>query len=403
MNRSLVVIAALALLGACHREAATPAGGASAPAPAQTVTLATAESRDVPVVVWASGSVVPVQTVDVRSQAAATVKAVHFKEGQFVKAGELLFTLDDRADRANVDKARQQAARDRATLADAKRQLARSKDLLAQSFIAPSAVDTAQAAVDAAAAAVQADEAAVDAANVALGYDTVRAPLSGRAGAVAVYPGSLVSPTGAALVTISRIDPVAVSFTVAEAEVGSLLKGLGAGASVRVVPGADAAPGTVAQAAGAEAAAAARAAARADAIEGRLVFVDNAIDPSSGTIKAKAEFPNASQALWPGQYVRVRLQLRTLAQAIVIPQAAVIQRGAERGVYVAGADHVAAWRPVTLVLASNESVAVTGVQPGERVVTDGKQNLRPGTPVHEAPSHAASAASSASSASGARP
>jgi len=220
---------------------------------------------------------------------------------------------------------------------------------------------------------VGADAAALQAAEVALGYDTVRSPLAGRAGAVNVYPGTLVSPAGNPLVTISQVDPVGVSFTVPEPQVASLLKGYGAGARVTIVP-ADAAA--------------------TDALpEGRLTFVDNAIDPATGTIHAKAEVPNAKSALWPGQYVTARLQLRTLAGAVVIPQVAVIQRGDAHGVYVAGADGTVAWRAVTPRHAFGEQVVVEGLRGGERVVTDGKQNVKPGTLVKDAGRHAASGAS----------
>jgi RND family efflux transporter MFP subunit len=381
---AVVVAIVTAVAVARHQKGEADAAPAPGAAASPTVTLATAQVRDLPVVVDASGSVVPVDTVDVRAQSATIVQAVHIKDGEFVQANQLLFTLDDRADRANLDKARQQVLKDEAALADAKRQLGRSRELAAQNFVSPSVIDTAQSNVDAAVALVAADQAAVHAAEVALGFDTVRAPLAGRAGAVNVYPGSLVSPTGTALVTISRIDPIAVQFTVAESEVPALLQGLSAGSPVRAIPGADAAPGTVGAAAGAGAASAARAVARADAVFGKLVFVDNTIDPGTGTIKAKARFDNADRKLWPGQYVRVHLTLRDLPGAIVIPQAAVIQRGAEHGVYVVDAHGVAQWRSVTLVLPSGAVVAVQGVKAGERVVTDGKQNVRPGAAVREA-------------------
>jgi len=336
------------------------AEAASAPAgAAQPVGLAVAQVRDVPVVVEEAGNVVSLNTVDVHAQVASTIRTVQIKEGQFVRKGDLLFTFDDRPDRANLEKARAQLARDQATAADAERQWKRAQELLAQNFVAQSAVDTARAAYDAQLAAVQADVAARQAAEVALGYDTVRAPLSGRAGAVNVYPGTLVSPSGAALVTISQIDPIGVNFTVPEAQVGALLAGLRGGEKVTI--------------------AAADAPASGPAPEGRLSFVDNAIDASTGTIRAKAEVPNAGAALWPGQYVTARLQLRTLAGAVVIPQAAVIQRGDARGVYVADARGAAEWRPVTPRYAFGELVVVDGVRGGERVVTDGKQNVRPGT------------------------
>src|SRR5262249_35784248 len=149
-----------------------------------------------------------------------------------------------------------------------------------------------------------------------------RAPLAGRSGLVAVYPGSLVSPTGAALVTISRLDPISVQFAVAETDVPALLKALAAGSAGTAQPGGDDA---------------------AAPLTGRLAFVDNAVDAATGTIKAKATFANPQQRLWPGQFARVRLTLRTLAGAVVVPQAAVVQRGTERGVYVVDANRTAQW------------------------------------------------------------
>ena len=390
MNNKTIggLAAVLVVLGGgwwlAHRHAgdapATEAPGASAPAAAQPVGLATAQVRDVPVVVDEAGSVVSLNTVDVHAQVASTIRAVQIREGQFVRKGDLLFTFDDRPDRANVEKARAQLARDKATAADAERQWKRAQDLLAQHFIAQSAVDTARANLDAQAAAVGADLAALQAAEVALSYDTIRAPLGGRAGAVNVYPGTLVSPGGSPLVTISQIDPIGVNFSVPETQVGALLKGLSAGEKVTILP-ADAPPASTVAAGDA-------------APVGRLAFVDNAIDGTTGTIHAKAEVPNAKSALWPGQYVTARLQLRTILGAIVIPQVAVIQRGDAHGVYVADAGNAVSWRPVTTRHAFGELVVVDGVKAGERVVTDGKQNVRPGSLVKETAKHAPAAGAS---------
>ena len=375
------VVGAGAIYWFGHRHDGVDAQAASAPGAAAAVLpvgLATARMRDVPVVIDEAGSVVSLNTVDVHAQVASTIRTVDIKEGQFVRKGELLFTFDDRPDRANLEKARAQLARDKATAADAERQWIRAKDLLAQNFVAQSAVDTAKANYDAQVAAVGADLAAQQAAEVALSYDTIRSPLAGRAGAVNVYPGTLVSPSGNPLVTISQIDPIGVNFTVPETQVGSLLKGLTAGEKVTILPS-DAQPAGTA---------AARRTSAADAAidklpEGRLSFVDNAIDTATGTIHAKAEVPNAQAALWPGQYVTARLQLRTIAGAVVIPQASVIQRGDTRGVYVADANDTVAWREVTTRYPFGELVVVDGVKDGERVVTDGKQNVKPGSVVKE--------------------
>ena len=206
--------------------AAAPESAASAPKPAQTVVLATVKRQDMPVSVEAAGTVVSLNSVDLRPQVTTTVREVKVREGQAVRQGELLFRFDDRADAANLAKARAQLLRDQATLADLERQWTRAQELRAQNFISQGAADTVQANLEAQRAAVAADQAAVQASEVALSYGTLRAPLSGRAGLVNVNPGSLVTPTGATpLVTIAQIDPIGVSFTLPEGQLAALLRG----------------------------------------------------------------------------------------------------------------------------------------------------------------------------------
>lgn len=353
---------AIAALSGCGRKAdadAAPAAAASAP-PAQNVGVVGVRRADVPITVEASGTVTALQSVDLRAQTTSTVAQVLVKDGQAVKKGELLFRFDDRADRAALDKARAQLARDRAAQADLERQFDRARELRAQNFVAQNAVDSAQAQVDAGAALLRSDEAAVQAAQVALGYNELRAPISGRAGIVAVYPGSLVqaSATAAPLVNIAQLDPIAVAFNVPETQLDALLAATRAGAlAVEALP-AGAAP-----------------------IQGRVTAVDNLVDTATGTIKVKAEFANPAQALWPGQYLRVRVTLRTLQGVTVVPQAALILRGNERSVYVVGPDNTAKLVPVQLRQAMGEQAVVDGLDATAQVVMEGKQNLRPGTPL----------------------
>jgi RND family efflux transporter MFP subunit len=404
--------------------AAGPDAGASAPKPAQVVSLAKVQQRDVPVNFEAAGTVLPLNTVEVRPQVSSTVKRIAIQEGQMVRKGDLLFTFDDRPDQANLDKARAQLARDKATLADLDRQWKRAQELRGQNFISQSAADTVLSQVEAQRAAVVADEASLKSAEVALSYGQLKAPLSGRTGQINVNLGSLVAPSTATttlpLVTISQIDPIGVSFTVPEAQLAALLRGGEAGqgaqgATVTVLlpatPGAGraAAAGAFAPASAASgvAMAAAPAASGASApqgsaptgaresLQGTVSFIDNAVDTASGTIKVKAELANPKRQLWPGQYVTVRLTLRTLKDAAVVPQAALILRGQERSVYVVGEDMVAQLRPVQLRYAAGEFAAVEGLKPGERVVLEGKQNLRPGSIVREATSGPGKGASGA--------
>lgn len=328
---------------------------------AQSVSLFTALRQDVPVLLEASGTVAALKLVELRAQTTSTVKEVLIKDGQTVRKGDLLFRFDERAARADLDKARAQLARDRAGLADLQRQHQRAVDLRAQNFVAQSAVDTALSNLDAQRGLIQIDEAALQSAQVALSYNEIRAPLSGRAGTVNVVAGSLVqaSATALPLVSIAQIDPIAVGFVLPETQLASLLQ---------------ATRGGQAPALNAEVV-------LAGAPQGRVTFVDNLVDSATGTIKVRAEFENAQARLWPGQYVRVRLQLNTLKDAVVIPQAAIIQRGNERSVYSVDAEQKAQPRSVQIRHSFGDMVVVDGLKAGDLVVLDGKQNLRPGAAV----------------------
>lgn len=379
--------------GAVVAADASASGASAAGAGAQTVSVIAALQRDLPVIVEAAGTVVSLDTVDVRAQVAGSVSEVVVREGQFVRRGDLLFRLDDRADRANLERARAQLLRDQATLADLNRQLTRAQELRAQNFIAQSAVDSVLAQVEAQRAAAAADQAAIRSSEVALSFDTITSPLSGRAGAVVVYRGSLVQPTGAPMVTISQIDPIGVSFTLPEAQLAAVLRASGVQQGLAAPRNAAAGtrPAMAASAAGSGTIAVSlpnaergRGGADDDLI-GRITFVDNAVDTTTGTIRVKGEVPNSAHRLWPGQYVTVRMTLRTIPGAVVIPQNALIIRGNERSVYVVKADATVEARPVQPRYNAGEVVAVDGLEPGEKVVVEGKQNLRPGSAVRETP------------------
>ncbi|WP_447748607.1 efflux RND transporter periplasmic adaptor subunit [Variovorax boronicumulans] len=336
------------------RPAVKDAKSANAGPPAALVTLATAEKQDVPVTVQVNGSVVSLNSVDLRPQVTNTVSAVHVKEGQFVKAGQLLFTLDDRNDQANLARARAQQQKDEATMADLERQYKRSQDLVAQNFIAKSAADATLSQLQAQRAAVAADRAAVQSAQVALGYATLRAPIAGRIGAVNIYPGTLVQPT-LSLVTITQLDPIAVSFPVPEGNLQDLLAAARTRAKVEaLVTG------------------------RREPLFGTLDFVDNTVDPQIGTVRAKAVFANADQSLWPGQFVNTRITVRMLDGVTVVPAAALMMLSDGTSLYVVDAERNAARRQVKVLHTFGTKVAVSGVTPGEQVVIEGSQNVRPG-------------------------
>jgi len=341
--------------------AASGAASSASAGPPVSVTTLRAQRRDVDVVLEATGTVTALNSVDVRPQVSSTITKVHIREGQFVKEGQVLFSLDARADEVNLAKAKAQLAKDQAQLADAERQLARSKDLFAQNFISQGAVDTNQAAADAQKAVVAADRAAIDAAQVQLSYDRIVSPTAGRAGAINVFPGSLVSPTGNVLVTITQLDPISVAFPLPQRNLGDALQTLrsGGGKVFAILPEAR---GT---------------------LVGKLRFVDNAVDANSGTVRVKAEFANPNELLWPGAYIVVRLAVQTLKDAVVIPQAAIIQSPRGRIVYVVDESNKAAARPVEIVHAFGEEAAVSGLKAGERIVLEGRQNLRTGSGIVE--------------------
>jgi RND family efflux transporter MFP subunit len=320
------------------------------------VTVAVAQKQDIPVDVTVNGNVVSLNSVDVRPQVSNIVQKVHVKEGDYVRAGQLLFSLDTRADVANLEKAKAQQLKDQATLADLERQYKRSQELLAQNFIAKSATENALAQVEAQRAAVAADRAAVQAAQVQLSYDEIRSPIAGRTGAIPVFAGTLVQPAST-LVTVTQLDPIAVTFPVPEGRLQDLLEAARSKSAVfAAIPGRD------------------------KPLKGFLSFVDNTVDPNVGTVRAKAQFDNKDNLLWPGQYVNTSVTVRTLKDAVVIPLAAIITSPTGRIVYVTK-DEAVQPRKVDLEYTIGERAVVRGVQPDERVVVEGKQNLRSGSRV----------------------
>lgn len=348
------------------------ANGASRPATALVVT-ARSESRDVPVKIRANGIVTALQSVDLRAQVTSTVRTVHIREGQSVAKGDLLFSLDSREAEANLRKAEAQIEKDRADLANAERSLARQRELFQQKFISQSALDTSQNQVDTLKGQLAVDTAAAEAARVGRAYTEIRAPFAGRTGVINVREGSLVQPGAAgaataatpsnALVTVTQIDPISVAFTIPEKELPALQSALATG-KVPVT-------------------AAVKDAGRA-ALTGVVTFVDNTVDPASGTIKVKAEFANRNAQLWPGMYVNVELAPRVMRAATVVPAQSVQTGPDSRFIYVVGSDNKVAQRPVKLAYLDEGVAVVDGLQPGARIVVEGAQNLRPGSSVTEA-------------------
>jgi RND family efflux transporter MFP subunit len=321
-----------------------------------------AKKRDFDIQLESIGTVTATAIVDIKPQTSSPVTHVHVKEGQFVKKGDLLFTLDGRADEANVAKIRAQMTKDAALLADAQRQLVRSKELIAKGFVSQGAVDTIQAQVDSQQANLLADKAALDAAQLALSYTRVRAPSAGRLGVINAFVGTSVLANQTAMVSLTQLNPINVSFSVPQSTLPTLLGGLKDG-NMLVTAQLPDSP-------------------NAPPLKGRLQFVDSMVDAATGTIKARASFDNTQSTLWPGAFVKMQLRSQTLRNAVVIPTVALIYSPKGTMIYVADNGKAVA-RPVKVLASQAEESAVSGVEEGSKVIVEGRQNLRPDTPVIE--------------------
>jgi multidrug efflux system membrane fusion protein len=304
----------------------------------------------------------PTQTVSVRAQLTGELTAVNFKEGDDVQKGQELFRLDRRPLEGALQQAQANLDRDLAQAANAKAQAQRYLDLAARGIATKEQVDTTRTSAAALDATVESDRAAVENAKVQLQYATIAAPLSGRTGALMVHVGNLVRANDTTpLVVINQVAPINVSFAIPEARLPDLKRYMAAG-SVRLAaraPSDDHPPAV-----------------------GRITFVDNQVDPTTGTIRVKGTFPNQDRRLWPGQFVNIVVTLTVDPQAIVVPTTAVQTGQQGQYVFVVKDDKTADLRNVNVARTEGqESIIREGLTAGETVVTDGQLRLVPGTRV----------------------
>lgn len=380
----LAGIAAALLTGCSSKEPVVAAGPPVAP-----VTVATIVQRTAPIDVQVIGNVEAYETVSVKSQISGILEKVSIREGDFVKKGDLLFSIDPRPLQAQVKQVEANLAHDRAALQQAEANLRR--DISQEKFARDQAqryqqlferkavskqeaeqfatdadmrhetVAADQAAIETAKAAIEADQAALDNAKVQLSYTTIYSPLDGRLGNLSVKQGNVVKSNDVELITINRLQPIYVTFAIPEDRLAEVRQQMAAGHKlmVRASPDKDGDTGWE---------------------TGELTFIDNSVDPSTGAIKLKATFQNSGHTLWPGKFVRVSLRLGMLQNAILAPTQAV-QTGQDGDyVFVVKPDMTVESRPIVSgIRIESEQVIEKGLKPGDVVVTEGHVRLVSGS------------------------
>lgn len=358
-------------------DAALPTKATTVATPPVPVTVATAQRADFPIYLNGLGTVQPFNTVTVRSRVDGQITKVEFKQGRMVNQGDVLVQVDPRPYQAALTQAQSKKAQDEANLKNAKLNLDRYTSLADKDFASKQQVDTQQAMVDQLTAAISGDQAAIDNAQTQLGYTTITAPLSGRAGFRLVDPGNIVHASDQnGIVTILQLQPISVVFTAPEEDVQEINKALQDG----VVP---------------------VKALSSDGLkvlaEGRLGRVDNQVDQASGTIRLKGVFDNKDNILWPGLSVQTRLLVDTLKQVVVIPEDAVQHGPDGLFAFVIGNDNKASVQPIAVSqTGEGKAVVQKGLSAGQRVVVAGQYRLQAGTVVK--PNEGPAAASQAKSA-----
>jgi len=341
----------------------TKSGKNSGVNPVISVVVAAAQKGDLPVYLNGLGNATAFNTVTVKSRVDGQILSVAFKEGQFVKAGDLLVQVDPRPFEVMLEQAQGQLAKDLAQLHDAKVNMDRYDSLYKEGVIPKQQRDTQQATVEQFEGAIKADQSQIDNAKLQITYSRITAPIGGRVGLRLVDPGNIIHATDATgLLVITQVQPIAVIFTLPQDQLGDVYKKLRGGAKLPV-----------------------------DAYDrdnlkkiaaGSLLTIDNQIDTTTGTYKLKAIFDNKDNALFPNQFLNMHLLLDTKKNLAIVPAAA-LQRGPQGTyVYVVGSDNKAKIRNVTVAQTTGDSTGISsGLDPGEQVVIDGQDKLQDGTRV----------------------
>jgi len=333
-------------------------GGGGQPVP---VVAEKAVLKNMPIDVTAIGTVEAYASVSVQAQVSGPLLEARFKEGDFVRKGQTLFVIDSRPYVTELDRARATLARDKAVAANNRSQAERYQKLLAEGVVPAQQVDTFMSAAEAADATVTSDELAIRQAQLNLDYCTIVAPIEGYTGKIMVEPGNLARTSDAALVVINQINPIYVNFAVPQQHLVDIKKYMGQN-RLRVtasVPNDTATPE-----------------------QGTLTFFDNSVDPTTGTIRLRALFPNTRRLLWPGLFVNAMLRLSERPNTLVVPSQAISTNQDGQFVYVVKADNTVESRPVvTGVAIEGQTIIVEGLKAGEIVVVDGQLRLVPGSRV----------------------
>jgi multidrug efflux system membrane fusion protein len=382
MKVALFAIAAAMLLSSCSRKGPpgpgggkSARGGTGAPVP---VLVAKAEAKDIPVEIQTVGKVQAYSAVSIRSQVTGRIVQVHFKEGQEVKAGDELFTIDPRPFQAAMNQAQANLQRDQAQLVNGRLAFERTSNLLTSKIASQADYDTALSAYQSAQSTVIADAAAVTNAQLSLDYTSITSPIEGRTGNVTIKEGNVVKAPDDVLVSITQIHPIYVAFSVPE----NNLPAIRHQAAHESMPVAASLQGDTASAA-----------------RGLLTFIDNSVDTNTGTILLKATFQNTNTVLWPGQFVQASLVLSNLTQAVVVPSQAVQTGQDGEFLFVVKEGDTVEARPITAgITYDGVQVITSGLKLGETVVIDGQVRLTAGAKVSVKPPNTISGTNSTSEA-----